>query len=214
MVSIKSLKQFFERDPTNEFFSALTLEHLYECVSQYCALHQGVPEDIRDYFHVVVSLYLYGWLYYPFYMLASERSFFAVEMALRKRLPPKSLDKKGRDRRSLGDLLKEAKDAGLLRDEGFPSLENRRANAEELSQHIAEIVGQRPEAEPQPSYVEGLIQTFPQLRNRFAHPNMQIIMPPGPMLDSLIVTAEIINQLWPPRNSGSSDGSDPQQTRA
>ncbi len=205
MVSIKSLEHFFERDPTNEFFSALTLEHLYECVSQYCALHEGVPDDIRDYFHVVVTLYLYGWLYYPFYMLASERSFFALEMALRKRLPPKKLDKKGRDRRSLADLLREAKDTGLLRDEGFPSLENRRANAEELGQQMSQIFGRDPECQPQVPYVDVLIQTLPQLRNRFAHPNMQIIMPPGPMLDSLIVTAEIINQLWPPPNSVPSD---------
>lgn len=197
MVSIKKLEQFFERDPTHEFFSALTLEHLYECISQYCTLHEGVPEDIRDYFHVVVSLYLYGWLYYPFYMLASERSLFAVELALRKRLPAKKLDKKGRDRRSLADLLREAKDAGLLRDEGFPSLENRRKNAQELDEQIARISGRDPEPESQLSYVEGLIQTLPQLRNRFAHPNMQLIMPPGPMLDSLIVTAEIIDQLWP-----------------
>jgi hypothetical protein len=214
MVSIKSLEQFLERDPTNEFFSALTLEHLYECVSQYCALHEGVPEDIRDYFHVVVTLYLYGWLYYPFYMLASERSSFALEMALRKRLPPKKLDKRGRDRRSLGDLLREAKDDGVLRDEGFSSLENRRANAEELSQQMTEILGRDPEPQPQVPYVDVLIETLPQMRNRFAHPNMQIIMPPGPMLDSLIVTAEIINQLWPPPNSVPSDGSDSQQTRA
>jgi hypothetical protein len=196
MVSIKSLKQFVERDPTNEFFSALTLEHLYECISQYCSLHEGVPEDIRDYFHVVVTLYLYGWLYYPFYTLASERSFFAVEMALRKRLPPKRLDKKGRDRRSLGDLLREAKDAGLLRDEGFPSLENRRANAEELNQHMGEILGHEPESRPEVPYVDVLIGTSPWLRNRFAHPNMQTILAPGQALDSLILATEIINQLW------------------
>lgn len=197
MASIKNLEQFFERDPTNDFFSLLTLEHLYESVSQYCTLHEGVPDDIRDYFHVVVTLFLYGWLYYPFYALASERSFFALEMALRKRLPPKKLDKKGRDRRSLGDLLREAKNAGLLRDEGFPSLENRRANADELNQHMAEILGRNPESQPPVPYVDVLIQTLPQLRNRFAHPNMQIIMPPGPMLDGLILAAEIINQLWP-----------------
>lgn len=214
MVSIKSLEQFCERDPTNEFFSALTLEHLYECILQYCSLHEGVPEDIRDYFHVVVTLYLYGWLYYPFYTLASERSLFAIEMALRKRLPPKRLDKKGRDRRSLGDLLREAKDVGLLRDEGFPSLENRRANAEELNQHMAEILGRDPEPQPEAPYVDVLIQSFPWLRNRFAHPNMQTILAPGQALDGLILAAEIVNQLWPPPNSVPSDGSDSQQTRA
>ena len=197
MPSIKKLEQFFERDPTNEFFSALTLEHLYECISQYCAVHEGVPEDIRDYFHVVVTLYLYGWLYYPFYTLASERSFFAVEMALRKRFPPQKLDKKGRDRRSLRDLLTEAKAGGMLRDEAFPSLENRRANAEELNQHMAEILGREPESQPEVPYVDVLIGTSPWLRNRFAHPDMQSILTPGQALDGLILAAEIISQLWP-----------------
>jgi len=210
MVSIKSLEQFFERDPTNEFFSLLTLENLYDYVSQYCTLHEGVPEDIRDYFHVVVTLYLYGWLYYPFYTLASERSFFAVEMALRKRLPPQKFDKKGRDRRSLGDLLREAKDAGLLRDEGFPSLENRRANAEELNQHMGEILGREPQCQPEVPYVDVLIGTSPWLRNHFAHPNMQTILTPGQALDGLILAAEIINQLWPiPRAESSAGGDSP-----
>jgi len=77
-------------------------------------------------------------------------------------------------------------------DEGFPSLENRRASAEEE----AEILGRNPEPQPEEPYVDVLIRAFPWLRNRFAHPNMQSIMPPGPALDGLILAAEIINQLW------------------
>jgi len=198
---IKNKEQFFEHDPTNDFFPFLTLEKQYEIVSRYCSLHDGVPDDVHSYFNAVVTLYLYGWLYYPFYILASERSFFAVEMALRKRLPPKKLDKKGRDPRFLGDLLREAKGAGLLRDEGFPSLENRRASAEELNQHAAEILGRDPEPQSEVPYVDVLIQAFPWVRNRFVHPNMQNIVPPGPALDGLILAAEIINQLWPKLSS-------------
>jgi hypothetical protein len=189
--------QFFEPDPTNEFFPSLSLEKQYEIVSQYCNLHDGVPDDVHSYFNAVVMLYLYGWLYYPFYTLASERSFFAVEMALRTRLPPKELDEQGRDMRTLTRLLREAKKAGLLRDEGFPSLENRRAIAEELNQHVAEILGRDPEPQREVPYVDVLIQRFPWVRNRFAHPDMQNIMPPGTALDGLILAAEIISQLWP-----------------
>lgn len=208
MTTIKKLEQFFERDPTNEYFSGLTLEHLYASVGRYCDLHQGVPKDIREYFHVIVTLYLYGWLYYPFYTLASERSFFAVEMALRERFPAKKLDKKGRDRRSLGELLKEAKEAGLLRDGGFPSLEDRRANADELNQHLAEIVGSELAVpEPEIPYVDILIQSSPPLRNRFAHPNMQSILMPGQALDELILASEVINQLWPSPDAVPSEGS-------
>ncbi len=187
MATIKSKEQYFEPDPTNEIFPLLSLDKHYEMALQYCQIHGDVPEDVRSYFNAVVTLYLYGWLYYPFYTLASERSFFAVEMALRKRLPPKKLNKKGRDPRNLVDLLREAKDAGLMHDEGFPSLENRRASAEE-------------EAEPEPQteepYVDVLIRAFPWVRNRFAHPNMQSVMPPRAALDGLILAAEIINQLW------------------
>ncbi len=192
VVTIKSKEQYFEPDPANEIFPLLSLDKHYEIVLQYCQIHGDVPEDVRSYFNAVVTLYLFGWLYYPFYTLASERSFFAVEMALRKRLAPKKLNKKGRDPRNLVDLLREAKDAGLMRDEGFPSLENRRATAEEE----AEILGRDPEPEPEEPYVDLLIRAFPWVRNRFAHPNMQSIMPPGPALDGLILAAEIINQLW------------------
>jgi len=193
VVTIKSKEQYFEPDSTNKLFPLLSLDVHYEMVSQYCQIHGDVPEDVRSYFNAVVTLYLYGWLYYPFFTLASERSFFTVEMALRKRLPPKKLNKKGRDPRNLVDLLREAKAAGLMCDEGFPSLENRRASAEEE----AEILGRSPEPQPEEPYVDVLIRAFPWLRNRFAHPNMQSIMPPGPALDGLILAAEIINQLWP-----------------
>ena len=113
-------------------------------------------------------------------------------MALRKRLPPKKLNKKGRDPRNLVDLLGEAKAAGLVRDEGFPILENRRASAEQE----AGFLGWDPEPQPQEPYVDVLTRAFPSMRNLFAHPNMQNIMPPGPALDGLILAAEIINQLW------------------
>ena len=196
MAAIKSKEQFLERDPTNDFFPSLSLERLYEIVSQYCTLHDGVPDDVQHYFDAIVTLYLYGWLYYPFYTLASERSFFAVEMALKKRLPPKKLNKKGRDPRLLGDLLRDAKDAGLLHDEGFPSLQNRRANEQALD----EVLGWAPDSQQEP-YVDVVTRAFPWLRNRFAHPNMQNIMPPGPALDALILAAEIINQLWPKPSS-------------
>jgi len=192
VVPIKSKERYFEPDPTNEFFPLLSLDKHYEIVLQYCQIHGNVPEEVRNYFNAIITLYLYGWLYYPFFSLASERSFFAVEMALRKRLPPEKLNKKGRDPRNLVDLLREAKAAGLMRDEGFPSLESRSASAEAL----AEILGRDPGPQPEEPYADVLIREFPWLRNHFAHPDMQSIMPPGPALDGLILAAEIINQLW------------------
>lgn len=197
MLSIKKLEQFFERDSTNDFFSPLELENLYGAVSQYCALNEGVPDNIREYFSVLLTLYVYGWLYYPFYTLASERCFFAVEMGLRKRLPLKKLEKKSRDRRSLRDLLKEANDAGLLRDRKFSSLTNQCRHAAKADPNLFEIVGSELEPDSLIPCVDVLIGTSASLRNRFAHPDMQSLSTPGQALDELIRASEVINQLWP-----------------
>lgn len=199
MENIKSLEQFFEPDLRSPAFM-WTLQGQYEVVADCCRLHEGVPEDIRAYFNVTATLYLYGWLYYPFYMLASERSFFAVEMALRKRFPAREFDKNGRDPRKLRDFFVEAKEAGLLPDERFPSILNRRMSDEEMkvrAAELAEALGQEVKVGPPEPFIDVLISGFHLVRNRFAHPDMQMIMPPGPILDTLSLAAEIINALWP-----------------
>lgn len=193
MVDIKSRERFFERDPTNEVFPLLTLETHYDMVSEHCSVHKGVPEDVRSYFNTVVTLYLHGWLYYPFYSQAGFLSTFVIEMALRKRFPAQKLNKRGRDPRSLRALLTEAKNAGFLRDEDFPSLAKRQANADYLN----EILDHETSVQPGPPYADILIGCLPEVRNSFAHPNMHSVMPPGPSLNPLILTAEIMNQLWP-----------------
>lgn len=199
MATIKSKEQFFEPDPASQCL-APPIEVQYEHVLEYCGVHTGVPEAVRSYFNTVLSLWLYGWLYYPFYTAAVFLSATAVELALRESLP-KKLDRKGRDRRGLRELLQEAKIGGLLRDEGFPSLERRRAIGEEMKQYEAEILGDTPETPPEVPYVDVLVGTLPWIRNRFAHPEMHAIMTPGQTLDALIVAAEIINQLWPKPSS-------------
>ncbi len=106
-----------------------------------------------------------------------------MELALQERFP----EKRGR---GLQKLLKAAKEAGLLADAGFPSLQNRRDTAQSIG-------GAGAAAAPNPPYVDVLIATLPGIRNRFAHPEMHTIMPPGMSVDALILAAEIINQLWP-----------------
>jgi hypothetical protein len=44
------------------------LDDQYELL-KYFELHTGVPEDVRGYMATVVTLWVYGWLYYPFYAL-------------------------------------------------------------------------------------------------------------------------------------------------
>jgi hypothetical protein len=179
--SIKKQEHFFEPDPRSQGLGP-PLKSQYEIVS-YFSLHEGVPESVRSYMNMVVTLWLYGWLYYPFYPLAVFHSTTAVEMALQERFP----EKRGR---GLKKLLQIAKEAGLLTDAGFPSRQKRR-DAERA------MVGVEAVITPELPYVDVLIWTLPNIRNRFAHPEIHTIMPPGMTVDALILAAEIINQLWP-----------------
>src|ERR1700675_4623707 len=117
MESIKNKEEFFEPDPRSQSLGP-PLATLYELLHCF-RLHDGVPESVRSYMNSVVTLWLYGWLYYPFYPLAVFHSTTAIEMALQERFP----EKRGR---GLKKLLQTAKVAGLLPDDGFPSLKNRR----------------------------------------------------------------------------------------
>ena len=184
MEFIKQKEHFIEADPRSRSLGP-PLETQYELVS-YFRVHDGVPESVRSYMHMVVTLWLYGWLYYPFYPLAVFHCTTAVEMALQERFP----EKRGR---GLKKLLQTARDAGLLADAGFPSLQNRRDTVQAIG--AAGVA-----AAPDPPYVDVLIATLPNIRNRFAHPEMHTIMPTGMSVDALILAAEIINQLWPAPN--------------
>jgi len=89
-------------------------------------------------------------------------------MALQERFP----EKRGK---GLKKLLQTAKDAGLLHDDGFPSLKYRREDAAMPDEQIsAEIPAQLKKP-----YADVLIETLPKIRNRFAHPEMHTIIPPG-----------------------------------
>lgn len=193
--TVKSKELFLDPDPRSAGLGP-PLEKQYDLL-EYFDLHAGVPDSIRSYMNSVVTLWLYGWLYYPFYPLAIFLSTTAVEMALKERFP-----KKGRDHRGLKKLLRKAKDAGLLRDEGFPSLVHRRENAPGLEQETGEIIGGLPHSPSTTSYVDVIIENLPEIRNKFAHPEMHAILPPGMAVDSLVLAAEVINQLWPRPSQG------------
>lgn len=191
--SIKSKQQYFEPDPRSRSL-APPLENQYELLD-YFRLHEGVPEQVRNYMNSVVTLWLYAWLYYPFYPLTIFLSATAVEMALEERFPKK----RGR---GLGKLLQIAKEAGLLSDEGFSSLKHRLENAAMLDRRTEASTGKGPQSRRKLSSVDVVTEALSKVRNSFAHPKMHTIVAPGMTVDGLIVAAEIINQLWPaPRPS-------------
>jgi hypothetical protein len=155
-------------------------------------LNPGVPEEVVGYINVVKTLYLYGWLYYPFFATCQCLSGMAVEMALRTRLPYPSGK---RDGRTLRTLLRKAVDSGLLRDDGFPSLPGRAAKEKAELERLAVATAQTVIGPTEP-YVEILVKALPEMRNIFAHPKANWIVLPGAAQQSILVAVEIINQLW------------------
>ncbi len=188
MENIKMIEQFFVPDCRSEALSP-PLEDQYKLLDLF-RLHDGVPDSVRSYMNSVVTLWLYGWLHYPFYPIAIFLSTTAVEMALQERFPE-------RRREGLKKLLQTAKNAGLISDDGFPSLVERRETAAILSESSTSGIEVSPMQRPQKLYVDEIIESLPKVRNRFAHPKGEQILPPGMAVDSLVVTSEIINQLWP-----------------
>jgi len=200
METVKAREAFLEPDPRSASFTnidsqtdrivPMVLDDMYD-MAKHFRVHEGVPEDVRSYMASVTTLWLYGWLYYPFYSLAQFLSTTAIEMALKERLSQQA----GRKRRGLKHLLRVAKSQGLLRNEEFPWLERAREHEAQLEEELSEIGIPRPESAPTP-YVETLIASLPSLRNSWAHPKMHSIMPPGAVVDMMVLAATIINQLW------------------
>lgn len=167
MMSIKGVKEFLEPDPTSAAWGLSSIEDHYQLIEEL-RLNPGVPQSVREYFDSIVTLYLYGWLYYHFYTLTQFLSATAVEMALRERLPKQLDPKTGRDKRGLRRLLRQASETGLLRQENLPHFN-----------------------------LEAVIAGLPLIRNKFAHPDIHTILMPGMAFSGLQLAVGIINQLWP-----------------
>jgi len=174
---------FVKMDPAGAGVLPMVIEIFHEW-AENVKVSDNVPEDVRSYVETIKNLFVLGWCHYPFCTLAAFLGTTAVEMALRKRYP-----KSGIDRRSFAILLKRAQDEGLLADNRFPAEFSRPLEVETFSDKEGVEIVQRPVA-------ERITSSIPRLRNEFAHPGAHWIMPPGPALDMLIMSAAVINALW------------------
>lgn len=188
MEIMKKVEEITEPHPASK--AMLTLDDSY-LLMKSIEIHDSVPEAVRSYIEAVKSLFVYGWFYYPFYTLAAFLATTAVEMALRMRLP-----KEGKDSRGLGKLLKQAVSKGLLRDEGFVSLKDARAELASIFEGTGEL-NHRKVSVPDVSYVGEAVQRLTAIRNEFAHPRGHWIMTPGHATSILILVSEVINQVYP-----------------
>jgi hypothetical protein len=200
--SLKPRRDFLEPDPRNLAFAKMradgvmepvTLDDQYAMIGYAPALHQGVPDDVGSYMEAVKNLFLYAWLSYPFYAFVHSLSYAVVEMALRRRLPYRG---PGRDKRGLQNLLEQAAKQGLLKDEAFPSLQRRRQVGADLDAALREAGECAVPQAPKEPFVQILLKHFAAIRNTLTHPHGHWIIPPGIAVDSLVLAAEIINQLW------------------
>ena len=193
MERLKSPLELLEPDPRSSAFVKMdatyseavpmTVEDFHQW-TKYVNVSDHVPEDVRSYVETIKNLFVFSWYHYPFCTLAAFLATTAVEMALRRRYP-----KPEPDHRSFSKLLKRAQDDGLLSDERFATLSQRRPEmAAPVDGQVAETV--------QPPFAEIVSYSLPRIRNNFAHPGGHWIMPPGPALDMLILSVEVINALW------------------
>jgi hypothetical protein len=145
MEPVKPLDQFFEPDPRMTMFVVRPIgssESRGASVSDHYGdlegldLNPGVPEPVGGYMNVIKNLYLYGWLYYPFFTVCHTHTAMAVEMALRLRMPEPVPQQ---DRRTLRPLLKQAVSKGLIQDSGFPSLPAKQAEAQRFHAELAKM---------------------------------------------------------------------------
>jgi hypothetical protein len=178
---------FRKADTQRGEFVPITLEDLHRSLAAI-ELHETVPDEVRSYFETAKNVCLFGWFVYPFFTTAVFLSYTAVEFALRVRLPQVP----GRRQPGLGKLMKMAITEGLISDTGFPTLQRRRAYIEALGS-----TGDQKHSEGRAAYTSILRDTFPYLRNTFAHPASLTILTPADATSSLVRAAEIINQLFP-----------------
>lgn len=119
-------------------------------------LPSEAPEEVQDQLATAKNLLLYSWYYYPFTMSASLHATAALEQALRLRLAATERD-------TLGFLLKEAIERGIITSVGFP-----RWMA--LRKLYRQWDGASLDA-PEEDLARLLTKTLPHFRNTLAHGN-------------------------------------------
>ncbi len=178
MEELKKLEYIILPDSRNSSFVLLNrqtgqqrkycLEDLYREVES-TELHGYVPEEVRSQFNVARNLAIYTWFCYSFHNVSILKAFSTVEMALRIRLG------KSDTREGLRKLIKNAVDAGLIKDGHFSHIKGKITDPESTS------------------YVESLPDVMARLRNVDAHGSTNLY--PGSVLN-LRICADFINQIF------------------
>lgn len=173
-----------------------TLEDHYDRVRVF-SLDESVPDKIQTHFEVAKNLLLYSWFVHDFISPAEMQAYASVEYALRERIGTAAGKRPGL--RRLFDLaIKE----GLIQDVGFRHYVRLRRRAFEFDEGIRELIGVEPtETEPPDpqSYSRVLAETFPPMRNSYAHGSSTLSY--GVYL-IFSLCCDLINQLYTDKQEG------------
>lgn len=165
----------------------LTLRDRYSHI-EAITLVSAVPEVIREHFDTARNLLLYSWFAYRFIPVAELHAFSSVEYALRI--------KSGKSKWMLKKLLALAIKNKWIEDGGF-----RNYKVVEEGTVDGESAATNPDASDAQKYCKILLDSFPDLRNELAH-GSNMLHPGG--LTTLVICADLINQLFEPRPLASS----------
>jgi hypothetical protein len=133
METLKQINLVHNPDERNLYWGSvstgkpITIEDRHAEIASI-AINASVTEAVRSYFATLQNLCLYAWFSYDLYGLVVYLNFILIEMALRLRLPAK-----GKDRRTLEPLLREAIRQKLIDQKAFAHIQRiRQQEAEEL----------------------------------------------------------------------------------
>jgi hypothetical protein len=197
METLKRIDDVQKPDERNLYWGSVitgkpvTVEDRYADIASI-HVNPTAPEDVRSYFVTIQNVCVYAWFSYDFYALVVFLTFTLIEMALKLRLPIK-----GRDRRTLQPLLKEAIKLKLINEKAFTHIKVIRQQQAENLRMLRRLENITRSSLPKNDYLAILLKSLPKLRNSFAHPSGHAIHFPHEAIFSLRFAAEFVNQLFP-----------------
>jgi hypothetical protein len=175
-------------------------------------LHTGVPVDVRQLFETAKNVSLYSWFVFRFHPVAESVALASLELALN--LQASGLDRLPDKFRSpgLANLLKNAVQNGVIREDHFPSRDayvSRAAHMRRVAELILGNSNDNEISDPSEDEIEqedanvsmtGYLKSlFPLIRNAMAHGPPRLT----PMSRATLrLVSEAINQLFPQPNAG------------
>ena len=171
METLKRIEDIQKPDERNLMWGSLATGEPVTINDRYVEIasihvNQTAPEQVRSYFVTIQNVCLYAWFSYDFYALVVFLTFTLIEMALKLRFP-----RKGRDRRTLQPLLREAIKQKLINEKAFTHIKVIRQQQAENLRTRRRFDNITRSSLPKNDYLAILLKSMPKLRNSFAHPH-------------------------------------------